>query len=298
MSRLPQPRSTAHASAAGEGDPGPAPGGGPSSRRSLHGAGAAARLVPEAAGLLVRQRGLWPLAAAPVGLTVLCLAGALAVVVQNVEALYDLAAGWLPVLEAGAWYTWVWIGPGKLLLHLLGYALFGLVVGLLLVLAFGFANILSAPFLDVLSQKVERLETGGLIESGESGVWGLVRESGRSIVNELRRLVFLAAIWAVIMAFGVVIPGAQLITPALLAGVTVMFLPLDYGGYTLDRRGVSFGERRAWLRRRWTTTVGFGGAAFVTFLIPGLNFLLLPILVTAGTLLVLRGGAPTGRDGA
>ncbi len=33
---------------------------------------------------------------------------------------------------------------------------------------------------------------------------------------------------------------------------------------------------------------GFGGAGFVTGLVPGLNFLMLPTLVTAGTLLVLR----------
>jgi len=34
--------------------------------------------------------------------------------------------------------------------------------------------------------------------------------------------------------------------------------------------------------------VGFGGAAFGTGLVPGLNFLMLPTLVVAGTLLVLR----------
>ena len=33
---------------------------------------------------------------------------------------------------------------------------------------------------------------------------------------------------------------------------------------------------------------GFGGAAFLTLLVPGLNFLMLPALVVGGTLLVLR----------
>ena len=32
---------------------------------------------------------------------------------------------------------------------------------------------------------------------------------------------------------------------------------------------------------------GFGAAAFITFLVPGLNFLALPVLVTAGTALAL-----------
>lgn len=35
---------------------------------------------------------------------------------------------------------------------------------------------------------------------------------------------------------------------------------------------------------------GFGGLAFLVCLVPGLNLLMLPVLVTAGTLLVLRAG--------
>ena len=41
---------------------------------------------------------------------------------------------------------------------------------------------------------------------------------------------------------------------------------------------------------------GFGGAAFVTLLIPGLNFLMLPALVVAGTLLALRLPPVAGSD--
>jgi uncharacterized protein involved in cysteine biosynthesis len=33
---------------------------------------------------------------------------------------------------------------------------------------------------------------------------------------------------------------------------------------------------------------GFGGVAFVACLVPGLNLLMTPVMVTAGTLLVLR----------
>ena len=38
--------------------------------------------------------------------------------------------------------------------------------------------------------------------------------------------------------------------------------------------------------------LGFGGSAFATFLVPGLNFLCLPWLVTSGTLLALEVGPP------
>jgi uncharacterized protein involved in cysteine biosynthesis len=38
---------------------------------------------------------------------------------------------------------------------------------------------------------------------------------------------------------------------------------------------------------------GFGATAFVSFLVPGLNFVCLPLLVTAGTRLALEIGPPT-----
>jgi CysZ protein len=258
--------------------------------------------VTEAFGLLLRHRGLWPLAAAPVALTMVLLSVAVGVGIEFAPDLYGWIAGWIPVLHADAWYEWIWVGPGRVALALAGYALFAVALVLMLVLAFGVANVLAAPILDVLSQKVERIEAGGLVDTGASGLWALIRESSRSLVNELRRVVFLAVVCGAIALAGLVIPGAQPLVPIALGGVTVFFLPLDYTGYVMDRRGVSFRERRAWLRRHLGAAVGFGAVAFATFMIPFLNFLLLPILVTAGTLLAVRcpadGLSGAGRDGS
>ena len=46
--------------------------------------------------------------------------------------------------------------------------------------------------------------------------------------------------------------------------------------------------RRSWLRAHLPRMLGFGGAAFLTGLVPGLNFLIMPVLVVAGTLLAVR----------
>jgi CysZ protein len=73
-----------------------------------------------------------------------------------------------------------------------------------------------------------------------------------------------------------------------LVGLTIVFLPLDYAGYVLDRRHLPFRARRAWLRANLSAVLGFGSAAFLVCMVPGLNLLLLPALVTGGTLLVLR----------
>jgi uncharacterized protein involved in cysteine biosynthesis len=71
-------------------------------------------------------------------------------------------------------------------------------------------------------------------------------------------------------------------------GVTILFLPLEYAGYALDRRQLPFRVRARWLLSRLPTMVGFGSAALISCFVPGVNLVMIPVLVVAGTLLVLR----------
>jgi uncharacterized protein involved in cysteine biosynthesis len=68
----------------------------------------------------------------------------------------------------------------------------------------------------------------------------------------------------------------------------VLFLPLDYAGYALDRRRLAFRDKRRFVTSNAPSMLGFGGLAFVICLVPGVNFLAMPVFVVAGTLLVLR----------
>jgi len=254
----------------------------------VNGASAGLGLVFDGMRLLVGNRGLWLLAAVPVALTFAALATTLVLIVEYYDVIRLFLTGWLPALEAGAWYAWLWVGPGRLLLFLFGLLLFVLFSGACLVLAFLLANLLSSPFLDVLSQRVEGIASGTVFDSGDHGLSAVFADAGRSLVNESRRIAFFAALWIGISLAGLLIPGGQLLAPPLLLCLTTLLLPLDYAGDALDRRLVPFRIRRSWLRAHLSVMAGFGGAAFVTFLVPGLNFLMLPTLVAAGTLLVLR----------
>ena len=120
---------------------------------------------------------------------------------------------------------------------------------------------------------------------------------GQGFAGEIQRLSFFLAVWGGLVAVGVLIPGAQLVTAPLLIAFTVLFLPLEYAGFSLDRRRIPFAARRRWAFSHLSTMVGFGGAAFLTLLVPGLNFLMLPALVVGGTLLVLR-LEPPGEESA
>ena len=144
--------------------------------------------------------------------------------------------------------------------------------GVSLLVSFLVASILASPFLDALALRVEEIETGEVVDRSASGVTGIGADALRAARGELSRVVFFLIVVGILMALGVLIPGAQLITGPLIVGFAIFFLPLDYASYTLDRRCLSFRERRHWLMSNKPTVVGFGSAAFLICALPGLNF--------------------------
>jgi len=244
-------------------------------------------LLAEGAGFLRRERRLWPLAVIPVFFATLLVGMAVALFWVRLEMIHSAWLSVLPVIEATDWWAWIWVGPGKLVIWLLGWLGVVVAFALSLIAALLLANLVSAPFLDQLSQRVERIARGEL-PTTSAGSGGVIRETLRSFAAELQRLAFLGFIWIALSGVGFVVPGAHLVTGPLLVVVTVLLLPLDYAGFALDRRQIPFRSRRRWLWANLPTMTGFGGVAFLACLIPGLNLLIMPALVTAGTLLVLR----------
>ena len=257
-------------------------------RGRLLGVASGFRLPFEGLRLLVRERRLWPLASVPVVLSLLAIAATVILLYAQADALHAFVAGWLPVLDVGAWYTWLWVGPARLILWLVGSALFVLASGLALVASLLAASLVASPFLDALSRRVERIEHGEVIEAGDTGLAGVLREARRALVGELRRVLFFVGVWIAIVTVCLIVPGLQLLAAPMLAIFAMLFLPLEYAGYVLDRRALPFRARRAWVQSDWPRMIGFGAAGICAGLVPGLNLLLLPALVVAGTLLALR----------
>ena len=246
------------------------------------------RLPLEGLRLLRRERRLWPLAMVPFLLSLAAFGTAIGLIVAYSGELYGWATAWIPVLEVERWYQWLWIGPARAVLAALGAAFFMALAAAGLVAAYLVASLLASPFHDVLAARVEQLVTGAVVDESASGIGGLVREGGRAMLEELRRMAYFLALTLPLLLAGWFVPGAQLVTGPAIMAVTIFFLPLDYASYTLDRRHVSFPDKRRWLFAHKTVMAGFGAAAFLTCLVPGLNFLAMPILVVAGTLLALR----------
>ncbi len=253
----------------------------------LGGTAAGIAFLVEGARMLFRERRLWLLAVVPVALSLAAFSTTVVLVIGNATELHVFAAGWLPVFEAHAWYAWLWIGPAKALLWAVGWLLFLVIAVGCLVVSFGVASLLASPFHDALSSRVEEIQTGTVRDDTGSGFKATLAGVGRSLFEELRRLLFFAMVVGPLAVLGLVIPGAQILTGPAIVAFTVLFLPLDYASYTLDRRLLSFAEKRRWVFERVPTMVGFGGGAFLTYLVPGLNFVAMPMLVVSGTLLCL-----------
>lgn len=245
-------------------------------------------LVLEGIRLLLRERRLWALAAAPALLAMAAVMLAASLVWAYAGPLFAFVTAWLPDVEAGAWYTWLWVGPVKVVLTLIGWLLFALASALAVALAFLLANVAAAPILDLLSRRVEQIAGGRVVESDDSILAALWTDGRLAVVGQLQRLFFFGVVMVALSLLGVIVPGGQLVAPPLMVVVTALFLPLEYTGYILDRRRVPFAERRRWILGRWPLMLAFGGTAFLTFLVPGLNFVMIPALVVGGTLLALR----------
>ena len=238
--------------------------------------------------LLSRERSLWALSTVPVALTIGLLAIGMGLLFEFSGALWDFIAGFWPVFEARAWYAWLWVAPLRIFFWSLSGALFLLSIAGGAAVSVLLASLLASPFLDVLTRRVETLVAGRVEENAGSGLAGGLRETGRSMAAEAGRIGFLLLIWVVLTGLGLLIPGAQLITAPLMLATTILFMPLQFSGSILDRRQIPFSIRRRWISSNWPTMVGFGLAAFFVCFVPGMNLLVLPALVSAGTLLVLE----------
>ena len=269
---------------------GDAPGGGSFARFR-----AGLLLLAEGVSFLRAHARLWPLAWVPMFFALVGVGGAATLFATHLAEVHAFWSGLLPALEATEWWTWIWVGPGRGLFWLLGWLAVIASFAISLVLGLLAANLASAPFLDRLSQRVEAIALGHAPEPSSSQ-GSIIAEVFRSFGAELARLSFLGGLWVALSLAGFLVPGAHLLTAPALIVITILFLPLDYAGFALDRRGLSFGSRRRWLWSELPTMLGFGGVAFAACMVPGLNLLILPSLVTAGTLLVVRAQPTDGVD--
>lgn len=248
------------------------------------------RVLRRAFTLLRTNPSLWPWAALPFLISLLAFALAVWAFVANLDAIAGPLERALDPGEPAEWWGWAWAGPLLLLAVLVRWILLAALAVAIYFLFTVLGGVVAAPFLDVLSERVEAIVTGQRAREG-SGFGDALRAALRSMVEEGKRTFFFLGVQLAILLLGL-IPGLQPV--AVIASLlwSALFLPLDYTAFALDRRRVPFRARRRWIFAHRTEMLGFGGFGLALFFVPGLSFVCLPWLVTAGTLLVLELGAP------
>jgi len=245
--------------------------------------------ISAALRMLRRERSLWPYCAAPLALNVALFAGALMLFAASYGDLVGWLAGLLAVDDPALWYQWLWVGPLRAFAWLLRWIVIAAAALLVYLLFTVVGSVIAAPFLDLLSERVEALARGA--SPPVRGWRDSLRAAAAAAREDLKRAAFFLGVQIVIFGVGLV-PGLQPFAGAAALLCTAAFLSLDYTAYVLDRHQIPFRARRSWLWQHRGGMLGFGGAALASFLVPGLNFLCLPVLVTGGTLLALEAGVP------
>jgi CysZ protein len=211
---------------------------------------------------LLRHRGLLALAMIPLGLNVLLYAAALVLLVHYYDQWFALL-----LIQPSAWY----LRMGYEVLHLLAFLL---VLGLLIFSFVFVGTALAAPFLEVLSVRVETILRGcGEIHSVRFHSW--LRDSARMLWHAFLLILLLPLS---------LLPG---LGHALWLIGSWLLLAYNFAAFALERRRWSVRAQWRLLRSEWTALLGFGMAVFGLMLIPLGGLVILPIATVAGTLLVV-----------
>ncbi len=178
--------------------------------------------------------------------------------------------------------TWYW--------QIVYYAV-AVLSGLVLLAVFFFvitrvASALAGPFNDLMSQKTEELVTGRPATAAVSS-GGLLKSCLRSLGHSLKIL----GLYVVVIVCGLPLLFIPVVGGILFSAVCVLLssymFAYEYLGYPMDRRRLSFKEKRAFLRSKPVSAMGFGLGNVAIAMIPFMNLLLIPSAVVGGTLLYL-----------
>ncbi len=227
-------------------------------------------LAPFRGALFVTRHGLWGHLALPILLNLGLVAGSGWLAVHLV---HERLSGWLGAQSSGSAGV-----VANVVLVLLAAA-----VSLLLFVLL--QPLVSAPFVDLLSDKVERLVRG---TSPSAGVW---RSVWQALLHGLMKVVLYGVALLVALGLGVFTGIGGLLGTALYA----LFLAFDGFDYPLARRGVSFAGKWRYLLVHPGQTLGYCLGASVLYLVP-LALLVAPAFAAVGATLAYLDTSPVAAN--
>jgi CysZ protein len=161
-----------------------------------------------------------------------------------------------------------------------------LIVGLLIATGFvlvRFGVVIGSPWYSQLSAQLEAMRLGQLPEPG-SGAGAALRDLGRAVSFELKKLLLVVAIGVLLLLLNLIPVAGTIVATA--GGITLgaTIACLDFFDYPLERRLLSFRAKLGIIRSTLPASAGFGLVCLGLVSIPFVNLLAIPVCVVAGTL--------------
>jgi CysZ protein len=222
-----------------------------------------------------RNPGLVILGLLPALIAFLLLTAAVVTIVVFVET----EARWL------TWFADDWSSDARTAIRDLAIvAIIGVSVLLAILLYTALTLAIGEPFYEKIAERVD--DSCGGVPNPVDTPW--YKDIWRGI-KDAARLVTLSAVFGIALFFCGLIPVVgQTVVPVIGALIGGWAIAIELTGVAFQRRGLYLRQRRQALRRNRFLALGFGTTAFVVFLVPGLNILLMPAAVAGATLLTRR----------
>lgn len=162
-----------------------------------------------------------------------------------------------------------------------------LILGLLIATGFvlvRFGVVLGSPWYTKLSAELELLRGGQPLPEQSAGLSTALRDLSRALAFELRKLLLVVAIGALLLLLNLIpVAGQVLATVGWIAlGATITCL--DFFDYPLERRLISFRAKLRVVRHSLPASAGFGLVCLALVSVPFVNLVSIPLCVAAGTL--------------
>lgn len=218
---------------------------------------------------LIWQPGIRRFVIIPLLINTVVFAGLIAYAWTQLQQLQLQVTTWLP--DWLDWLSWLLV------------PLFVVVV--LVALVYGFsvvANLIAAPFNGLLAEAVEQRMTKE--QSPPLAFKRILKDLVDSLYSEVCKLLYyIARALPLLLLF--LIPGLNLAAPWLWLLFSAWMMALEYADYPMGNHGVMFSEQRKVWKNHRGLGLGFGATVLLAFMVPFLNFIVVPTAVAGATAL-------------
>lgn len=229
------------------------------------------------AALIIQHRALRRLALLPFIITVFVfifgLAAGLPVITMYVTPFTKMLLGWFGVRASSA--------QGEMFATLLPFLIWPALALALIYILLTITRLVAAPLYGLLAERV-LMKQGALTEEKINAMKWVKRQFRMTRAALIKTALFL--VLGLILALLSFIPGLGLFT----SFAFLVLLAYDVVDYSLEAMAWDYDQRVDFFRQHFAVFLGLGASLGLVFLIPGLNFFVLPAAVAGGADLVRR----------